>query len=221
MNDVILNVSNLSFGYNREKIFNNVNFEVDKGDFVALVGPNGAGKSTLIKLILGQLSPNNGRVDLFLNEKLGYRDVGYVPQLGIGSSYTFPITVGELVSLSLHDETRGFKVFKCNYKDKVLDALLQVGMEDEINSLYYQLSGGQRQRVLIAKALVSNPSFLILDEPTNGIDFETRQKLFSLLHHLNVAHGITILMITHELSDIENYISKLYKLFDGRIERCK
>ncbi|MGO3752217.1 MAG: metal ABC transporter ATP-binding protein [Peptoniphilaceae bacterium] len=221
MGNPILKISNLSFGYGKDDIFKNINLEINRGDFVALIGPNGAGKSTLIKLILNQLKARSGNIDLYLDDENSYKLVGYVPQLGIGSSYNFPITVRELVSLPIYKNKRGFKKFKENLNVKVSNALAQVNMEDYEDYLYSQLSGGQRQRVLISKALVSNPEFLILDEPTNGIDYETRLSLFNLLSHINKVHNITILMITHELSNIEDHINKLYKLNDGKLERCK
>ncbi|MGO1580696.1 MAG: metal ABC transporter ATP-binding protein [Peptoniphilaceae bacterium] len=221
MGNPILKISNLSFGYGKDDIFKNINLEINRGDFVALIGPNGAGKSTLIKLILNQLKARSGSIDLYLDDENSYKLVGYVPQLGIGSSYNFPITVRELVSLPIYKNKRGFKKFKENLNTKVSNALAQVNMEDYGDYLYSQLSGGQRQRVLISKALVSNPEFLILDEPTNGIDYETRLSLFNLLSHINKVHNITILMITHELSNIEDHINKLYKLNDEKLERCK
>lgn len=219
-NEIILNVENLTFGYTKENIFNDISFIIEKGDFACLIGPNGAGKSTLMKLILGQLKPVSGNIKFSLG-KNPYENIGYVPQLGIGSSYNFPITVREMVSLSLNKELRGFKRFKQEHEDKIEFALEQVGMLDKIDSLYSQLSGGQRQRVLIAKALVFSPDCLILDEPTNGIDANTRIKLFDLLHHLNKEHNITIFMITHELSEVKDIINKLYILQDNKIERIK
>lgn len=218
MSEELLKVENLSFGYTKESVFEDINFTVNKGDFACLIGSNGAGKSTLMKIILGQLKQNSGRV-IFNLGKNPYERIGYVPQLGIGSSYNFPITVREMVSLSLNKELRGFRRYKEIHEEKILAALMQVGMEEKINSLYSQLSGGQRQRVLIAKALVFSPDFLILDEPTTGIDAENRKMLFKLLHHLNKKHNITILMITHELADVEGYFNKLYKLSSNGIER--
>lgn len=218
MKDFILNVKNLDYGYTRESVLEDISFVIERGDFACLIGPNGAGKSTLMKLILGQLNPSSGEI-LFNLGKNPCERIGYVPQLGIGSSYDFPITVREMVSLSLNKELRGFKKYKKSHEEKILGSLLQVGMEDKIESLYSKLSGGQRQRILIAKALVSSPDFLILDEPTNGIDEETRKSLFKLLNHLNKEHNITILMITHDLLDVRKYINKLYKLNDKKIER--
>lgn len=220
MREEILKIENLCFGYSKESVFEDISITINKGDFACLIGPNGAGKSTLIKLILGQLKPTSGIISFNLGNS-PYEKIGYVPQLGVGSSYDFPITVREMVSLSLNKELRGFKKYNDSHEDKILNALVQVGMQDKIDSLYSQLSGGQRQRVLIAKSLVFSPEFLILDEPTNGIDEETRKSLFKLLNHLNKEHNITILMITHELSDIEEYINKLYKLSDKKIERFK
>lgn len=220
MSEKALEVKNLKFGYSKENIFNDISFIIEKGDFACLIGPNGAGKSTLMKLILGQLKPDEGEVIFNFGEN-PYEKIGYVPQLGIGSAYNFPITVREMISLSFNKEIRGFKKMQKKHEDRIIFALEHVGMEDKIDSLYSQLSGGQRQRVLIAKAMVFEPRFLILDEPTNGIDQETRESLFKLLNHLNKVHDMTVFMITHELNDVKDYITKLYELRDGKIERIK
>lgn len=216
----IIEIQNLNFRYpnQREYIFENLNLDVGKGDFIALVGANGTGKSTLIKLMLGELKGNSGNVKINIKSDNPYKEIGYVPQLAFGSSYNFPITVKELISLSLYSELKGFKRMTKKIEEEIMMALKMVGMIEYADRLYSQLSGGQKQRVLIAKALVSNPSLLILDEPTNGIDSGTRKSLYKLLHHLNDFHHITILMITHELQDIKNYITKLYLLEDGKIE---
>ena len=133
--------------------------------------------------------------------------------------YNFPITVEELVSLSLRDELKGFRKLNSRIIDKIQETLSLVGMENFRKNLFTNLSGGQRQRVLIAKAIVSAPDFLILDEPTTGIDYKTRQSLLDLLQHINKMHNITILMVTHELGDISEFINVLYKLSYGKIER--
>lgn len=213
----ILEINNMCFGYNDELLLKDINFELESGDFCAMVGSNGAGKSTLLKLILGELTAKSGEINL----KYNYNEIGYVPQLGFGKIFDFPITVGELVSLSLYSNLKGFKRIDKNNKIKIEDALSSVNLKGFFDKLYSKLSGGQRQRVLIAKSLVSQPKFMILDEPTNGIDHESRISLYKLLNHLNKNHNITILMITHELSDVELYTNKIYKLDEGTIVRYK
>ena len=170
----------------------------------------------MIKLILKELEPDSGRI---YTTGIETTDIGYVPQLQIGTTREFPITVGELVSLAFYDSLRGFKKITPEIKDSILYALSQVGMEEEYDTLYSKLSGGQRQRVLISKALVKNTKFLILDEPTNGVDENSRRSLYELLHHLNAAHDKTILVITHELRDIKEYLTATFELSEKKVRR--
>lgn len=207
----LLEIKNLDFGYNREKVLKNIDLTINGGEFIALVGSNGAGKTTFIKLILGELKPNSGTVNFNLEN--GFKDIGYVPQLGVGSSYNFPITVRELLSLPLKRRGR----LSSAENERIEETLKLVGIDDKIDDLYSELSGGQRQRVLIAKALIAYPKFLILDEPTNGIDHKTKGNLYNLLHHINKAHGITILIITHELDLVREYLDRVYMVEDGQV----
>ena len=131
------------------------------------------------------------------------------------ASYDFPITVEELVDLGLYGEKLTVDERKC----RIDDALSLVDLEGFQDRLYGALSGGQRQRVLIAKALISMTDVLILDEPTTGIDFKAREELFHILRHLHDVHGITILMITHELHLVEDIIDGIYVLEDGVLEK--
>lgn len=212
----ILKIDNLSFSYEKDLILDGVDMEVKRGDFAALIGRNGSGKSTLLKLILGELVPNSGSISC---SEIETSDIGYVPQLQIGTTREFPITVMELVSLSFYKDLRGFKRINSDIKDRIMDALCQVGMENYADTLYSKMSGGQRQRVLIAKALAKNTELLLLDEPTNGIDEASRNDLYELLHHLNVEHGKTILIITHDLRDIAKYLNVVYELSEKKIRR--
>ncbi len=216
MEDIFLEIEDLNFGYTKELILKNINLILHRGDFAAIVGSNGSGKSTLIKILTGQLKENSGRIK-FQDKDI---KIGYVPQLEMSSSLKFPIKVYELISLSLYQELKGFKKIDSIIKEKILNALFQVGMEDFYSSLYSQLSGGQRQRALIAKALVARPNFLVLDEPTNGVDYDSKISLYKLLHHLSHEHKITILMITHEIEDAKGYLKNIYKLQNTHLTRC-
>lgn len=217
----ILKIEDLYFSYGNEWIIKGANLSVERGDFSALIGSNGAGKTTLIKLLLGILEPSKGKIYLegeSLSKNTDFSHLSYVPQLMAGVDH-FPITVGELVGLNLYKELRGLKKLNEEHKSRIFDALELVGLSAKVNELYENLSGGQRQRVLIAKALISLPEILILDEPTTGIDAKTRQDLFQLLSHLNEAHGITILMITHELQAVEDIIDSVYIIEEGQIRK--
>ncbi|WP_215508611.1 ABC transporter ATP-binding protein [Peptoniphilus sp. EMRHCC_23] len=213
----IYRVSDLRFSYGKNDVLKGVNLSVKQGDFLAFIGANGSGKSTLIKLLLGIEKPTSGTIEYDgkpLGKDTDFSRISYVPQLMV-ASYDFPITVEELVDLGLYGE----KLNEEERKSRIDDALSLVDLEDFRHRLYGALSGGQRQRVLIAKALISMTDVLILDEPTTGIDFKAREELFHILRHLHDVHGITILMITHELHLVEEIIDGIYVLEDGVLEK--
>lgn len=219
MTDKILQIKNLYFKYQSENILENINLEIKKGDFALLIGDNGAGKSTLLKVILNEIKAYRGEI-IFPLLNNSYQ-IGYVPQLSLGNNLDFPITVFELVSLSLYHKVKGFKKLSETDRKSVRNALEIVGMSDYENNLYKELSGGQRQRILIAKAIVNAPSFLILDEPTAGIDYKSKLALFDLLEHFNNFHNISILMVTHELSEVKHLANRIYLIKDKKIEEVK
>lgn len=217
----ILKVEDLFFSYGNEWLIEGANLSLNRGDFSALIGANGAGKTTLIKLLLGILPPKKGKIyweGQALERGMDFSRISYVPQLMAGADH-FPISVEELVGLNLYKDLRGFKGLNESHRQRIYDALQLVGMEDKLHDLYQNLSGGQRQRVLIAKALISLPEVLLMDEPMTGIDAQSKKGLFDLLFHLNQAHGISILMITHELQAVEKYLSSVYILDQGKINR--
>ena len=125
------------------------------------------------------------------------------------------------MSLALYPRNKGFRKLKNYQKEKITNALSLVGMNDYRDRLYTELSGGQRQRILIAKTLVATPEFLILDEPMTGVDKESKEALFHLLSHINQEHHITILMITHNLEEIEDNVNKVYEIKDKKIREVK
>lgn len=213
----IYRVRDLRFSYGKNEVLKGANLSVKQGDFLAFIGANGSGKSTLIKLLLGIEKPTSGTIEYDgkpLGKGTDFSRISYVPQLMV-ASYDFPITVNELVDLGLYGE----KLTADERERRIDDALSLVDLEGFRDRLYGALSGGQRQRVLIAKALISMTDVLILDEPTTGIDFKAREELFHILRHLHDIHGITILMITHELHLVEDMIDGVYVLEDGVLEK--
>ena len=126
MKEKLLEIKNLSFKYSDELVLDNINFDVYRGDYIALIGSNGAGKSTLVKLILNQLKPLTGTVSFYTKNNL--KDIGYVPQLSVPSSLEFPITVRELLSLALYPRNKGFRKLKSYDREKIDNALNLVGM---------------------------------------------------------------------------------------------
>ena len=212
MKNKVLEVKDLSFSYPDKSILHRLSFDVDAGDFMCIVGTNGTGKSTLLKLILNQLSPLEGEIKLLGTNSEKYKDLAYVSQKATNINRDFPATVEEVVSLGLYSK-KG--LFKRNTKEdkKLIDSALErVGMLDYKHRQIGYLSGGQQQRVFIAKALISNPRIIFLDEPTTGIDIRAVDSICCLLGDLNKNSGITIVMVTHDISSIIYHSNKILVL---------
>lgn len=208
----MLSSERVHFQYNAVEILTDISFQIQKGDYVGIVGPNGSGKTTLIKLALGFLKPTKGKIYLFEKNPSLFSDwhkVGYLPQKANNFNPHFPATVTEIVGLGLLSK-KGFpKRIGKHDNDTIDDALSLMDITSISKKLIGELSGGQQQRVLIAKAIVSDPELLILDEPTTALDPEGREKFFHTLKELNEKKKLTIIMITHDMGTIGKYASRL------------
>ena len=215
-----IEIKNLKFGYNENQILKNVNLNLDEGDFAVISGKNGSGKSTLIKLILGELKKDKGIIKLFsidMEDFKNFDKIGYVPQVNEAIKVAFPVSAREYVGLNLYKEFSIFNTITKKSKSKIENTFSTLKIKDLIDRPFNKLSGGQAQRVMIARALVNNPDILILDEPTVGIDQKSKENFLDLLVHLNTHHNISILMITHEMEILGDYVDKVFKLKDGAI----
>ncbi len=212
----ILQVENVSFNYSDKVIIKDLSFDVQKGDFICVVGTNGTGKSTLLKLILNLLKPNKGSIFIDGESSENFKSfhkISYVSQKATDFNSDFPATVEEVVLTGLYPRY-GFLEFgrKKERREKVFKALRTVGMEAYAKKMIGRLSGGQQQRVFIAKALVNNPQIIFLDEPTVGIDVKAVDSICCLLGELNKKFGITIIMVTHDISSIIYHSNKILSL---------
>lgn len=204
----VINISNLSFRYGERTVLENINLTVKKGAFLGLVGPNGSGKSTLIKCILGILQPVKGEIYLFnqpLKKFKQWDKIGFVSQKANSFNTGFPATVFEVVSMGLFGKIGLFRFLNKKHKDKIKKAIDLVGMSEYSKQNIGELSGGQQQRVFIARALVSDPELLILDEPTVGVDIASVKDFYSMLAQLNKT-GITLLLVTHDLGAMTEHV---------------
>ena len=205
----ILKIEHLTFDYSDASVLRDVNFTLEKGDFLGIIGSNGAGKSTLIKLILGMLPYENGKITIFGEDIKNVRSrVGYVPQKANSFNSDFPATVKEVVMSNLYPNVGLFKRYKKEHEEKVSKALALVGMEGCENRLIGKLSGGQQQRVFIARALVSEPELLLMDEPTVGVDAQSVRSIMELICELN-KNGLTIVMTNHDTPTLVQASNKL------------
>lgn len=215
MKDSVLVIEDLSFSYGLADVLEKVNFKVERGEFVALVGPNGAGKTTLIKTILGLENKYFGKIKIFGDDARDFKRwhlLGYLPQRVNTFNPLFPATVREVVSLGLLSQKKFPKKFNRADNDKIISILDFLGISDLENRPISELSGGQQQRVFLARALVSDPQFLIMDEPSTALDPKTRESFFELIERLNKEKGATIIMITHDAAQVGQYASKMLYL---------
>ena len=206
MNDVI-SLKNVSFSYDRLPVLENVSLQVADKEFLGIVGPNAGGKSTLLKLILGLLKPQFGQVRILGKKPRQQRkSIGYVPQYP-AFARDFPITVEQVVLLGRLGSGRLLGRYSAEDYRAACLALEEVEADDLSQRLVGALSGGQLQRVLLARALVSDPQILILDEPTANIDMRLESDIFDQLKRLN--ERMTILVVSHDIAFISDYVHRV------------
>ncbi|MDP2090978.1 MAG: metal ABC transporter ATP-binding protein [Candidatus Gracilibacteria bacterium] len=222
----IIDLKDISFSYTGKKnIFSHLNTQVNKGDFIGVLGENGSGKTTLIKLILGLLNPSKGIISWY-NDKSeiiskSKLNIEYISQKAQMIDNIVPITVKEIVKMGNKSEGGIGEHFRetCGY-ETIESALKHTNMFEFINTPFSNLSGGQKQRVLIAKALISNPDIIIMDEPTAGVDLVAQKHFYDLLSHLNEVHNITIILISHDTKFIQEKIKRLWYLGNNDCFEC-
>ncbi|MDO5715279.1 MAG: metal ABC transporter ATP-binding protein [Tissierellia bacterium] len=217
-----IDIKNLKFGYTSEDVIKNLDLTVEEGDLITIIGENGSGKSTLLKLMLGELKPDEGRVKILgqnVNEMNDFQDVGYVPQVQNFNDIAFPITVSELVVLNLYKKFGFVKIPKKKQKKRAIEILDRMGLHHYINAPYNELSGGLKQRAMIARAMINSPKLMILDEPTAGVDQDSKVSFLKLISKINREDKITIVIVTHEIELIQETmnIEKAYKMKEGKL----
>jgi zinc transport system ATP-binding protein len=203
-----IRIQNLSFGYpGGATVLENVSLNIDEHEFVGIIGPNGGGKSTLLKLMLGLLDPISGSVSVFGHSpKQARQRIGYVPQY---STFVrqFPISVVDTVALGLVGNGSMFGGIRRDEREIALEILRQLAIEHLAPRNISSLSGGQLQRVLIARALISKPSLLLLDEPTASIDPHGEEDIFKILASLK--QKLTIIVVSHDVGFVSSYVTKI------------
>ncbi|HYE60152.1 MAG TPA: metal ABC transporter ATP-binding protein [Candidatus Kapabacteria bacterium] len=198
-------VKDLSYSYHHDTVLNDVSFSIPYGDYVGLIGPNGGGKTTLLKILLGILPKQKGEITLFGKKSSvnGVRnDIGYVPQRVATEVQLFPATVEEVVKSGRTPGRSLVLPWGKTDQKAVEDAYMKTDIHHLRNRRIGDLSGGERQRVFIARALAGEPKLLILDEPTVGVDITTRERFAAFLGQLNTDHGLTILLVSHDIDAI-------------------
>lgn len=193
----VISLENVNFSYQNTPVLKNVSFAIEQGEFVGVIGPNGGGKTTLLKLLMGFLKPSSGKIEIFNKPpQSALQQMAYVPQTARFDKQ-FPISVLELVLEGRLSRLPWYGRFSQEDKKAAIESLEKVGMGRFKNAPFGTLSGGQAQRALIARALVSNPQILLLDEPTASVDSQAESWIYDILKELS--GKITIVMVTHNL----------------------
>ena len=201
----LVTMHDLSVGYLGAPVVEHVNLSIMGGDFVGIVGPSGSGKTTLLKTMLGAVNVYEGGITIG-GRPAGHREarVGYVPQLET-VDWHFPVTVEEVVMMGLAARSGYLPWSSRQHREAARDVMTRIGIDPLRKRHIRELSGGQQQRVFLARALVSEPKLLLLDEPTSGVDIKTRDDVLHLLDELN-SSGLTIVLTTHELNAVAAHL---------------
>ena len=222
----ILSARHVSVSYDGTEALSDASLDIAAGDYLGIVGPNGCGKSTLIKALLGLVPVSSGEINLFgspLRDFQEWQRIGFLPQRLQTLAAHFPATVHEVVSLGLLGGKRFPKRLNAADHTRIEQTCRQLGIADLSRRQVSALSGGQQQRVLLARAMVSAPELLILDEPTTALDPETRESFYALLREINQERRTAVVMVTHDTWNIGRHAARLLYLdrrviFDGTFE---
>jgi zinc transport system ATP-binding protein len=217
----LIELRQVSFGYGREVVLERVDLQIYPRDYLAIIGPNGGGKTTLLKLMLGQLQPWSGEVIRRPPVRLGR--MGYMPQF-VAFDKSFPLRVADVVLMGKLSRRGLLRPYTREDRKKVVHTLERLSIRELQHIPIGELSGGQLQRVLIARAIVSDPAILFLDEPTASVDIESRELLRITLAELN--QTIPVVVVTHDLTAVVSLVKQVAcvnrRLFyhgDGRLEQ--
>lgn len=188
-------------------VLEGINLSINREDFLGIIGPNGGGKTTLLKVILGLVKPNRGKIRVLVDiPERGRRSIGYVPQHSLFDR-EFPASVWDVVLMGRLGQAGRFRRYSHEDKKIALHALKTVEMLDFRDRQIGRLSGGEQQRVFVARSLASEPKLLLLDEPMANVDTPMQTEFYELLKRLN--QRITIVLVSHDLSAVSIYVNKI------------
>ncbi len=203
MENEVIRLEHLWFSYGQEPVLEDINLSLQPLEFLSIIGPNGGGKTTLLKLLLGLMKPTNGEIQVLgMPAAQSRRHIGYVPQKTT-INVNFPITVGDVTLMGRLGRIPLGKKYRAEDRELAAEALQKVKMYDLRDRQIGKLSGGQQQRALIARALVTQPQILLLDEPTASVDSQIKRDIYDLLVELN--GQMTIIMVSHDIGVVSSY----------------
>ena len=203
-----LSCRDVSLGYEGKTVVEELNIEIQKGDYLCVVGENGAGKSTFLKALLGLIAPNSG--EIVFGDGLNRNDIGYLPQQTIVQR-DFPASCFEIVVSGCLNHCGLRPFYSKQDKRRAVLNMERLGIESLKKRCYRELSGGQQQRVLLARALCAADKMIVLDEPVSGLDAIASEEMYSIIKKLN-NEGITVIMVSHDISAATEYANKILHL---------
>ncbi len=220
---LLLKCEKLSLGYDKKPIAENISFEVNEGDYIAITGENGAGKSTLVKTLLGLIPPLGGEIKM--NAGLRQRDIGYLPQTSF-TQKDFPASVSEVVLSGCIGEPGAFPFFRSKHKKKAQENMKRLGIDKLSGRCFRELSGGQAQRVLLCRALCAAKKMLLLDEPVQGLDPSATHEMYEAVKDLNENDKMSVIMVSHDICSTLAYATHILhlgseKIFFGTVEEYR
>ena len=209
----LITCKDVVLGYDGEKVLSDINFTINRGDYLCVVGENGAGKSTLIKGLLKLISPMKGNISM--GDGLKSTEIGYLPQQ-TEIQRNFPASILEVVmSGTLNGKSRSPFYTKKN-KQEALDKIELMGLKGMEKRCYQDLSGGQQQRVLLARALLATSKMILLDEPAAGLDPVVTNDLYEIINKINKEMDITVIMVSHDIQAALKYSTHILHLSNGQ-----
>lgn len=212
----LLALQDVSFGYDGQPVLRQISLTIEAGELLALLGPNGAGKTTLLRGMLGLVPVLAGRMVYGLERSTS--PTGYVPQRETLDPI-FPLTVREVVLMGTYARLAPLRPVGRRQRQIVASCLAQVGLADLAERPFWSLSGGQKQRVLIARGLAVEPRLLLLDEPTAGVDPGAASTIMELLARLNREQGLTVILVSHNLSLVRSMVDTVLWVEDGHVSK--
>lgn len=211
----LIELSDLAAGYDGEVVLRNLNLAVQRGDLIGIVGPSGCGKTSLLRALMDDIETYAGRSSKLRLDGGERMRIGYVPQVET-VDWNFPITVEQVALMGAWRERRWLPWSARAAHKRAHDVLQQLGMQQFTHRPIRALSGGQQQRTFLARALISDPQLLLLDEPTSGIDIKASHEILHELAELNRT-GVTIVLSTHDLNGVASHLPRLICLGQGTI----
>jgi zinc transport system ATP-binding protein len=208
MNRKLIELNNVDAGYNGKIVLKQINLSVYQNDFIGIIGPNGGGKTTLLKLILGLIPASKGSINYYLSGSGDGRSskIGYLPQFNEVDK-KFPISVIEVTLSGLMSNRSLFRGYTGNEKKAAMDLLYEIGLGDHLQTQIGELSGGQLQKTFLARAIISSPELLVLDEPGTYVDNRFEKELYDMLIEMN--KKMAILLVSHDIGIISSYIKSI------------